>query len=119
MKALVIDDTRTMRLILKNWLNSRAWDVLEADSGAAARAVAAANPLDLLIVDLHLPDEDGSDLTQAIRTIPGRENVPALFISTSLFEVECQAAVSFGPGAYLLKPLKEQEFLAVADRLVA
>lgn len=119
-RVLVIDDTRTMRLILKTWLKARpAYEIAEAATGAEALGSAQASPPQLLVVDWHLPDTDGGALAARIRALPGLARVPALFLSTEVAEAECRAAAVAGPGGYLLKPLNQESFLSAVDQLLA
>ena len=66
LKVLVVDDERPIRRFLNASLSSR-YRVFEAESGEAALLAAALNQPDLILLDLGLPDMDGTDVTRRLR----------------------------------------------------
>ncbi len=87
MRILVVDDNETNRFILKAHLTSWGADTVMAESGAAALALLRQHadnrtPIDLAILDIHMPDMDGFMLAQAIKTDPALRHIDLLALSS-------------------------------------
>ena len=64
---LVVDDDPDMRLVLRDHLEPEGFEVIDAANGAEMRAVIEEREVDLVILDLQLPDEDGLHLAKVLR----------------------------------------------------
>ena len=70
LRALVVDDDESVRVVLRRYLEMRGWGVVEAGRGDEALALLAADPsVDVVVVDLHLPDVCGGSLCRQIATL--------------------------------------------------
>jgi two-component system KDP operon response regulator KdpE len=108
LKILVVDDERPIRRFLNASLGGR-YIVLEAENGTEAlHAVAASRP-DLVILDLGLPDIDGTEVTRRLREWT---DVPVIIISVRDGEQDKVAALDAGADDYLTKPFGTSELLA-------
>ena len=67
-RVLVIEDDGDLRRLLRRGLEEEGFDVVQASLGKDAVVLAEQDPPDLLVVDIGLPDADGRDVTQAIRS---------------------------------------------------
>ena len=120
---LVVDDdlaTRSLTLaILSRTKNPHiAGAVLSsADSLAAARAVLAADQIDVVLLDVHLPDGIGLDLAAELRSRSSTAAIVAL--TASVLPVDQQAALDAGCDAFLAKPYAAADLLDVVDRFIA
>jgi two-component system, OmpR family, KDP operon response regulator KdpE len=108
LKILVVDDERPIRRFLSASLGGR-YTVLEAENGAEALHAAALNRPDVIILDLGLPDLDGTDVTRRLREWT---DVPVIVISVRDGEQEKVAALDAGADDYLTKPFGTSELLA-------
>ena len=108
LKILVVDDERPIRRFLSASLGSR-YTVLEAENGTEALHVAALNRPDVIILDLGLPDMDGTDVTRRLREWT---DVPVIVISVRDGEQDKVAALDAGADDYLTKPFGTSELLA-------
>ncbi len=107
LKILVVDDERPIRRFLNASLGNR-FTILEAENGRAAIQSAAVNHPDLIILDLGLPDMDGTEVTHRIREWT---NVPVIVISVRDSEQDKVAALDAGADDYLTKPFGTSELL--------
>jgi len=106
---LVVDDEDSIRRSLQAILTSKDYEVQLAESGEEALSLAAANPPDLVMLDLGLSDMNGLDVCQEMRTwFPG----PILVLSAIVRETEKVAALDFGADDYITKPYSISELLA-------
>lgn len=105
-KVLIVEDHATIRLLLRKILERRKdVEVKVASTGEMAETFAQAEPFSLVIMDYHLPRQDGVETVQHIRTLPGYENVP--IVMCSAFDVQSRAFEA-GCNDFLRKPVTMQ-----------
>jgi len=108
LKILVVDDERPIRRFLSASLGGR-YTILEAENGTEAlRAVAVDRP-DVVILDLGLPDMDGTEVTRRLREWT---DIPVIIVSVRDGEQDKVAALDAGADDYLTKPFGTSELLA-------
>lgn len=107
--VLVIEDEPHIRRVLQSVLVSEGYRVFEAETGARALIEAGTRKPDLLIVDLGLPDLDG---TEVVRSVRQWSEVPILILSARGEETEKIVALDGGADDYLTKPFGVGELLA-------
>jgi two-component system KDP operon response regulator KdpE len=107
-KILVVDDERPIRRFLNASLGNR-YSILEAENGIDAIKMAAMNHPEVIILDLRLPDMDGTDVTRRLREWT---DVPIIIISVRDSEEDKVAALDAGADDYLTKPFGTSELLA-------
>ncbi|PTA48235.1 response regulator [Micromonospora sp. RP3T] len=108
-RILVVDDEPQILRALRINLRARGYDVEVADTGAAALKAAAAHPPDLVVLDLGLPDLDG---TEVIRGLRGWTTVPIIVLSGRAGSEDKVAALDAGADDYVTKPFGVDELLA-------
>lgn len=110
MLVLLIEDNERLAAALEQGLREEGINVVAVGEGAAALARAARGDLDLIILDLGLPDCDGMDVLRDLRR--GQSHVPVLVL-TARDAVESRVqALDLGADDYLLKPFALVELLA-------
>jgi len=107
-KVLVVDDERSIRRFLHASL-SDLYEVVEAENGADALRIAALDRPDVILLDLGLPDMDGTEVTRRLREWT---NVPVIVISVRDREEDKVAAFDAGADDYLIKPFGVSELIA-------
>ena len=119
-RILVVDDEPQILRALRINLRARGYDVDVADSGAAALRAAAGHPPDLVVLDLGLPDMEGTEVIAGLR---GWSGVPVIVLSGRAGSEEKVAALDAGADDYVTKPFGIDELLAriraVTRRLAA
>jgi len=99
---LVVEDDDELRGVLASTLREEGFTIQLAATGSAALEIVEKTPLDLLVVDIGLPDTDGRDLCQALR---GRGiRTPVLFLTARDALVDRIAGFDAGGDDYLTKP---------------
>lgn len=106
---LLVDDETSIRLAAATLLRSRGYSVTTAATGAAAIDSFNAEPPSLAIVDLGLPDMDG---TRVCREFRSRADIPILVLSVRHEERQKVAALDAGADDYVTKPFGSEELLA-------
>jgi two-component system, OmpR family, KDP operon response regulator KdpE len=108
-RVLVIDDEEPILRALRINLVAHKYEVCTASDGASALAATARERPDVLILDLGLPDMDG---TEVIRGVRGWTSVPIIVLSAAGQEVKKVAALDAGADDYVTKPFGMGELLA-------
>jgi len=108
-RILVVDDEAAIRRFLKAGLGAEGYELVEAETGAAAVALAAKEKPDLVILDLGLPDKDG---TEVLREIRHASLVPVIVLSVRSDEKGKVAALDLGADDYITKPFGMSELVA-------
>lgn len=106
---LIIDDEPQIRHFLRISLKTEGYEVLEAEDGETGLGLCARHAPDLLILDLGLPDMDGSDVLAALREW---SSAPVIILSVRDREVEKVKALDLGANDYVTKPFGVDELLA-------
>jgi two-component system, OmpR family, KDP operon response regulator KdpE len=107
-KILIVDDERPIRRYLHESLGSR-YGIVEAEDGSKAIEMAAFHHPDVILLDLGLPDMDGTEVTRRLREWT---DVPIIVISVRDNELDKVAALDAGADDYLTKPFGASELLA-------
>ncbi|MBO9531827.1 MAG: response regulator [Solirubrobacteraceae bacterium] len=108
-RILVVDDERQLRRALGVNLRARGYDVALAENGAEALALAARHHPDVVILDLGLPDLEGTEVIEGLR---GWTQVPIIVLSARQGEEEKVLALDAGADDYVTKPFGMDELLA-------
>jgi two-component system, chemotaxis family, chemotaxis protein CheY len=108
-RILVVDDSGTMRRIIRSALNSLGFTAVEeATSGADALAKIGAGGVDLVISDWAMPQMSGLDLLRTIRADAAHARLPVLMVTGIGEESDIAEAVATGVNGYLIKPFKPE-----------
>ena len=110
-KIILADDNADMRDYVQRLLQQR-WQVEAVPDGALALAAARANPPDLIISDVMMPQLDGLGLLRCLRTDPNLKHVPVILLSARAGEEAGIEGLEAGADDYLTKPFSAQELLA-------
>ena len=109
--ALIVDDEVQIRRFLRAGLELDGFVVEEAENGAEALKLATLKPPDIVILDLGLPDMDGSEVLERLR---GWSTVPVIVLSVRSNEAEKVRLLQQGADDYVVKPFGMAELLARA-----
>ena len=117
--VLVVDDAESNRFIFGSWLRRAGYTVLEAATGTEGMAIVAANPVDLVLLDVNLPDVSGFDVCSWIKGRPDSEAIPVIHASATATEVaDRSAGLNQGADAYMVEPIERDELLAQVTALL-
>ncbi len=109
-RVLVVDDEPAIRRFLRTSLDSQGFDVVEAADAQTALAQMARGSIDVLVLDLGLPDMDGLDVIRTLRE--QGSSVPIIVLSSRSDEVAKVRALDLGADDYVTKPFGMDELLA-------
>lgn len=106
---LAVEDDEQVQELLSDYLSHEGFRVTVAATGAAMTAVLAADPVDLILLDLRLPDGDGLALVRQLRS---ESQLPVIILSGKVEEVDRIVGLELGADDYLTKPFNPRELLA-------
>ncbi|MGZ5208590.1 MAG: chemotaxis response regulator CheY [Sulfuricurvum sp.] len=110
MKVLVVDDSSTMRRIIKNTLARLGYDnVLEGEDGLQGWTVLDENPnIGMLITDWNMPEMNGLELIKKVRADARFVDLPIIMVTTEGGKAEVITALKAGVNNYIVKPFTPQ-----------
>lgn len=110
MKLLVVDDSSTMRRIIKNTLSRLGYeDVLEGEDGLQGWTVLNENPdIGMLITDWNMPEMNGLELVKKVRGDTRFSDLPIIMVTTEGGKAEVITALKAGVNNYIVKPFTPQ-----------
>jgi two-component system chemotaxis response regulator CheY len=110
LKILVVDDSSTMRRIIKNTLNRLGYkDLFEAENGAQAWEVLQQNDgINVLVTDWNMPEMNGLELVQKVRAEEKYVDMPIIMVTTEGGKGEVITALKAGVNNYIVKPFTPQ-----------
>ena len=111
-KALVVDDSPELRLLLGSLLTHLGLDVVAARDGETGLALVAEHRPDIICLDLMLPTMSGLEVCSRLKSNPETAGAPVVIVSARPFPQDRAAADLAGADAYLTKPVDRHEFSA-------
>ena len=103
---LIVDDNPTNQDILKRRLEKHGFNCMLADNGNQALAIIEEHEVDLVLLDLLMPDMNGIEVLHAIRSTPGRRELPIIIVSGLNDARGIAKCLSHGATDYLAKPVE-------------
>ncbi|MCP4592823.1 MAG: response regulator [bacterium] len=107
--VLVVDDEKTNRLLCRRCLERDDYLVQEAVDGRQALSAIHETPPDVIIMDVMMPEMDGLECTQKLKTDPGTRDIPVIMVSALDTSDSILAGLEAGADEYLTKPISTAE----------
>lgn len=120
-KFLTVDDSSTMRLIIKNSIANNFNDVAvyEAEDGIKCLEILKKNPkIDVIFMDWNMPNMNGSDTVDKIRENPEYDHIKIIMATTEGAKDKVREMVSKGVKGYLVKPFKPDSVVPLAKKMI-
>jgi two-component system chemotaxis response regulator CheY len=116
---LTVDDSRTMRDMLKMTLSTAGHSVIQADDGVNGVLALqnADGPIDLIITDINMPRMDGFGFIDQVRRDPRNRAIPILVLTTETEGAKKQRARDAGATGWIVKPFDPEKLLAAVRRV--
>lgn len=114
MKALIIDDSRTMRTILTRVMTDLGFECKQAGDGQAALDQVEADVPDVCLIDWNMPVMDGYTFITRMRDQPSLRGVTLMMVTTESEQAQVVRALAAGAHEYVIKPFTPE---AIADKL--
>lgn len=115
---LTVDDSSSIRQMVRLTLTGSGYDVVEAWDGKEALDKAKQTAVDMVLTDLNMPNMDGLTLIKELRALPAFRGVPIVFLTTESDEARKAEAKSAGATGWIVKPFRETQLLAVVKKVI-
>jgi two-component system chemotaxis response regulator CheY len=112
MRALVIDDSRTVRLIVGKILTELGFEVTEAANGREGLDRLRQDPVELVLVDWNMPEVNGLDFIKAVRAQRIYDPVRLVMVTTEIEQDQVIRALDAGASEYVMKPFTREILVA-------
>jgi two-component system, cell cycle response regulator DivK len=118
---LYIEDNPDNMLLVKRVLTSRGYSLFEAEDGTTGISVAEKEDVDLILLDINLPDIDGYEVARRIRTSKKVKlaYVPIIAITANALKGDAEKALEAGCDVYMSKPINIRELWARVEGFVS
>jgi two-component system chemotaxis response regulator CheY len=116
---LTVDDSRTMRDMLKMALAEAGFNVLQAVDGVHGLEVLQATMPDVIVTDINMPKMDGFGLIEAVRRDSRYSKLPILVLTTESDAAKKTRAKEAGATGWIVKPFEPTKLIAAIRRVAA
>lgn len=112
MRALIVDDSSTMRSVLRMILRAQGFETLEASNGSEAlRRLQESAEIDVALVDWNMPLMNGFEFLCAVRDDRARDQMKIVMVTTETELAQVQSALQRGANEYIMKPFTRDSVL--------
>ena len=113
-KVLIVDDDVRNVFALTSALEANGMEVLFAENGREGiEALRAAGDVDLILMDVMMPEMDGYETTQAIRKLPEYEKLPIIALTAKAMKGDRERSIAAGASDYITKPVDTDQLLSL------
>jgi two-component system, chemotaxis family, chemotaxis protein CheY len=117
-KILTVDDSPSMRQMVKLTLAGAGYDVSEAGSGMDALTLCKGTTLDLVVTDLNMPGMNGMQFIRELRKLPAYRGVPILFLTTESDAEMKKEAKAAGATGWITKPFQQDQLIGLIKKVL-
>ncbi len=117
-QILSVDDSASMRQMVKLTLAGAGYDVVEASNGDEALTVAKGQAVNMVVTDLNMPVMDGLSLIRELRKLPAYKGIPIVFLTTESEDDKKRQAKEAGATGWITKPFQQVQLLAVVRKVL-
>jgi len=121
-EILIVEDNKINQFLLKTILTKQNFtQIFVANNGKEAIDIVQKNNINLILMDLHMPEMDGYETTKFIRNHmpPEKQNIPIIAITAAVIQGEKEKCIEFGMNEYISKPFKPDELFKIISKLIS
>ena len=111
LKLLTVDDSKTIRMIVKKAFKSYDCDLFEAENGVEGLAIAAKEKPDLIVLDITMPVMNGTEMLGKLKSEPGLKEIPVIMLTAESGKDNVMQIVKMGVKDYMVKPFKGEQLI--------
>jgi two-component system chemotaxis response regulator CheY len=116
--VLIVDDSMSMRQVVRMALGSAGYEVIEAEDGKAALQKLNGQKIHLIISDVNMPNMDGISFVKEVKASPNYRFTPIIMLTTESQEGKKQQGKSAGAKAWVVKPFRPEQLLTAVSKLI-
>jgi two-component system, chemotaxis family, chemotaxis protein CheY len=115
---LAVDDSASMRQMVRYTLEGAGYNVVQAADGVEALDFAKGSGVDLVLTDVNMPRMDGITLVRELRSLPSYKFTPMLVLTTESGQETKQRGKQAGATGWIVKPFNPDQLLATIARVL-
>jgi two-component system cell cycle response regulator len=117
-KILTVDDSKTVRIIVRKAFKAFDCDILEAGNGVEGLAVASKEIPDLILLDITMPVMDGVETLTKLKSDPQLKGIPVMMLTAEGGKEHVLKIAKIGVRDYIVKPFKEDTLIEKTNRII-
>jgi CheY-like chemotaxis protein len=110
-KVLVVEDDFMNKVLVREILSLKGYDIIEAVNGKEAVDMASKHRPDIILMDIHLPEMDGVTATKLIKADESTKDIPVFALTASVMKGEAEKYLAQGFDGFLPKPIEARKLL--------
>lgn len=115
---MIVDDSSSLRVIVGIALKGAGYEVIEGSDGKDALSKLTGQKVHLIVSDVNMPNMDGISFVRAVKQLPSYKFTPIVMLTTESQDSKKKEGQEAGAKAWVLKPFKPEQLLAVVQKLV-
>ena len=117
-RVLAVDDSLTIRQLIKMTLSRAGYEVVEAEDGAKGLQKASAEIFDLVLSDINMPVMTGIEMLRGLRKLAQYKFTPIVLVTTESQPEKKQEGKAAGATGWIVKPFEPEQLLAVVTKVL-
>ena len=118
LKVLTVDDSKTVRIIVKKSFKGFDCEIIEAQNGVEGLAMAAKTNPDIILLDITMPVMDGVEMLTKLKSDPALKAIPVIMLTAEAGRENVMKIAKIGVRDYIVKPFKEEVLVDKVSRVV-
>jgi len=118
LKVLTVDDSKTIRMIVKKAFKPYACQIFEAENGVEGLAAAAKEKPDLIVLDITMPVMSGIEMLERLKAEKEMKDIPVIMLTAESGRDNVMQVVKMGVTDYMVKPFKGQDLIERVQKVV-
>lgn len=116
--VVVVDDNANNLMLEKDLLEVAGFEVFEATNGADGIAIIKKEKPDVIIMDIRLPDMEGTEAIKILRQDKDMSDIPVVFVTASVLEKERREIIAILNSGYMSKPIDTRTFAKEISKFI-
>jgi DNA-binding response OmpR family regulator len=117
-KILTVDDSKTIRMIVKKAFKPYNCELFEGENGVEGLAIAAKEMPDLIILDITMPVMTGIEMLGKLKAENDLKDIPVIMLTAESGKENVMQIVKMGVKDYIVKPFKGEQLIARAKNIL-
>lgn len=117
LKVLTVDDSKTIRMIVKKAFNPYDCELFEAENGVEGLSLAGREKPDLIVLDITMPVMTGTEMLEKLKADPLLRNIPVIMLTAESGKDNVMQIVKMGVKDYMVKPFKGEQLIERVQKI--
>jgi len=118
LKVLTVDDSKTIRMIVKKAFKQYDCEMFEGENGVEGLATAAKEKPGLIVLDITMPVMNGIEMLEKLKNEPALKDIPVIMLTAESGKDNVMQIVKMGVQDYMVKPFKGEELIARVEKIM-